>query len=142
MGGVALRGRSGRGLAPPAPRGATTTLATAYRLRDGVTEVFPKGFLFETTTVDGGPHRAVPLTNIVLDEQIDPARGALTVWTGTTLDMATHPANCDGWNADLDGGNINGLVGSTSATNIWSHASDLGGPLCSENYHVYCFEIP
>ena len=120
----------------------TTFLTTAYRLRDG-TEVFPKGFLFETTTDDAGASsRAVPKVSIVLDEQTDPSRSTLSVWTGTTLDMQTHPSNCGGWNADIDGGAGGGLLGTTSDLASWSHSGNLGGPPCTEAHHVYCFEVP
>lgn len=120
----------------------TRILATPYRLRDG-TEVFPKGFLFETTTDDAGlVVRAVPEVAIVLDEQTAPSHTNLSVWTGTTREMQTHPANCRGWNADVDGGGFGGLLGSTSNTAFWAASGDLGAPPCTEMHHLYCFEVP
>lgn len=78
----------------------------------------------------------------MLDEQNDSSRTNLVVWSGTTLEMQTHPSNCAGWNADIDAGSLSGLVGTTSALAIWSHSPDLGAPPCTAVNHVYCFEVP
>lgn len=119
----------------------TPVLSKAYHLRDGA-EVFPRGFRFETTLDDAGATvRAVPKAGIVLDDQAAVSRANLSVWTGTSVEMATHPSNCGGWNADLDAG-MYGLLGTTSDLASWSHSSNLGAPLCTEVHHVYCFEVP
>lgn len=119
----------------------TTTLAVEYRLRDDVTVVFPKGLLFEATTVDGGTVLPRPLSSIVLDDRLTTARTNLAVWTGTTADMFAHPAHCDDWNGDLDAG-PSGLLGSTSNVAVWSQSGDLGAEVCTNLHNVYCFEVP
>jgi hypothetical protein len=114
-------------------------LSIDYRLRDG-TVVFPSGFLFEVTRIDGGQMPPVPLAPIALDERTSGARTNLLVWTGTIADLSTHPANCQDWNADPDGGT--GLVGATVPDlSQWSYAN-VGGRACTEAHHVYCFEVP
>lgn len=117
-------------------------LATEYRLRDGVSEVFPKGFRFEVIAgLDGGPKLPIATNSIALDEQSEARRVNLRVWTGTAQDMSTHPAHCEDWNA-VTGVAAYGLLGSTVSPDIFSHSPNDGAGLCTEGNHVYCFEVP
>jgi hypothetical protein len=125
----------------PVSQGAPA-LTMAYRLRDGVTEVFPKGFVFEPIESDGGTINPRPTTRIVLDEQADGARSLLSVWTGTAGHMMTHVENCRDWNSALEDGDPHGLLGTTSVLTDWAHSSTLGAEACSKSHHVYCFELP
>lgn len=129
------------------PRAATgeRDLAFEYRLRDGQTVVFPKGFyLGGQPASDAGPGFPVPLHAIDLDES-HPGSLRYTVWTGTEgAGLGAHPANCGGWNAGVLSANDVGLVGTTLTppTVKWTHDGDVGALACTIPQSLYCFEVP
>jgi len=113
-------------------------LVDAYRLVDGVTEIFPAGYAFSSASDRGGDQ---PVARIGVDETgvVPPTR---TVWTGT-LDDGTfaYAGTCGGWNLAAPSPGDYGRLGNSGLLVGWSSSSNDGNGLCmSESHPIYCFE--
>ncbi len=110
-------------------------LVHEYRLVDGVTVVFSKGFNFDVVLEGGAaslPSKPISVTEngVVLQEQ--------SVWTGTVNDgKANPPYVCGNWNVDRPDASI-GALGTSTSVDLWSFASSAVE--CTALLHLYCFE--
>lgn len=118
-------------------------LGFEYRLHDGATQIFPKGFYLGAQPSEAGTSYPLPKHPINLDENHGSAP-SYTVWTGTEYNkLGAYQLDCGGWNA----GNYATLTGGTGDSNptnppFWTLNSDVGGKNCSEAHSLYCFEVP
>jgi hypothetical protein len=115
--------------------GPATTLASEYRLVDGVTRVFPAGFDFAASG-------ATPENPIQVDERlrvVSTATLADAVWTGTRNDGTASGSTsiCGGWNPSAPDAEV-GTVGLQNETARWSTANTLN---CNAEQRIYCFEV-
>jgi hypothetical protein len=116
------------------PRTPTGEFLYEYRLTDGVTEVFPRGFNLDATN-------ASPLNPIALDENGKVLGNAL-VWTGTLPNGTTRAStDCGGWNAQ-DPSKFTGVLGNSGILATWSADGNRAPDPCSSAHNVYCFQVP
>lgn len=127
-----VNGGNARTRLPQSPNG---DLDYEYRLQDGVTPVFPKGFNFAVLT-DGG--ESLPTNPIRMTEE-NKVLQSQTVWTGTLQNGTARQADnqCGGWNLDAPDASL-GATGNSGLAATWSYG---GSTLpCTEMHRLYCFE--
>jgi len=107
-----------------------------FRLVDGRTTIFGRGFNFDVL-VDGGP--SLPSHPITINERGETVLPTLKLWTGS-LDngrIRTEGETCGGWNLDAPDAAV-GRVGRNFAGVGW--AAGLGADSCATTNYVLCFE--